>query len=78
MRRVDAEKQMAILGFRPAMLEIVDDRFCDDSRQRIDGGVPRLARQYLKAFALPVNIIQGQLRDLMCPQAIVTKRSRIA
>ena len=61
---------MAILGLRPAMLEIVDDRFCDNPRQRIGRGVPRLARQYLKSFALPVNIIQNQLCDLMRPQAI--------
>jgi len=78
LRRKDAEKQMAILGFRPAMLEIIDDRFCNNSRQRIDRGMSCLAGQDLKSFALPVNIIQGQLRDLMCPQAIVTKRSRIA
>ena len=70
MRRVDAEKQMAILGFRPAMLEIVDDRFCDNSRQRINCGVSCFARQDLKSFALPVNIVQSQPCDLMRPQAI--------
>src|SRR5229473_1340466 len=70
LRCKDAEKQMAILGFRPAMLEIIDDRFCNNSRQRIDRGMSCLAGQDLKSFALPVNIIQGQLRDLMCPQAI--------
>jgi len=49
---------------------IVDDCFCDNSRQRIDRGVSCLARQDLKSFALPINIIQGQPCDLMRPQAI--------
>jgi len=61
---------MAIPGLRPAMLEIVDDRFCDNSCQRINRGVPCLACQDLKSFALPVNITQSQPCDLMRPQAI--------
>jgi hypothetical protein len=32
------------------MLEIVDDRFCDNSRERIGRGVPCLALQDLKSF----------------------------
>src|SRR5208337_1545864 len=70
LRRKDAEKQVAILGFRSAMLEVIDDRFCNNSRQRIDGGMSCLAGEDLKSFAFPVNIIQCQPRDLMRPQAI--------
>jgi len=50
---------MAILGLGPAMLEIVDDCFCDNTRHRVDSGVPCLAGQDPKLFTLPVNIIQG-------------------
>src|SRR5207253_1040355 len=70
LRRKDAEKQMAILGFRPAMLEIIDDRFCNNSRERIDRGMSCLAGQDLKSFALPVNIVQSKPCDLMRPQTI--------
>jgi hypothetical protein len=65
LRPVDAEKQIAILGLGLAMFEIVDYRFCDNSRQRIDRGVPCLACQDVKSFALPVKAIQIQPRDLM-------------
>jgi hypothetical protein len=33
----------------------MDDRFCDNSRQRINCGVSCFARQDLKSFALPVR-----------------------
>src|SRR5438309_12039629 len=70
LRRKDAEKQVAIFGFRSAMLEVIDDRFCNNSRQRIDRGMSCLAGQDLKSLTLPVNIIQCQPCDLMRPQAI--------
>src|ERR1700689_790862 len=61
---------MAIPGLGPAMFEIVDNRFCDNTRQRINRGVSCFARQDMKSFALPVNIIQSQPCALMRPQAI--------
>src|SRR5208282_5956398 len=67
---------MTILGLRTTILEIVDDCFCHNTRQRVDSGVTCFARQDLKSLALPVNIIQCQPCDLMRPQAICHQKKQ--
>jgi hypothetical protein len=58
---------MTVLGLRATLLEIVDDRFCNNSRQRIDRGVSCLAGKDLKSLALPVDIVQSESCNLMRP-----------
>jgi hypothetical protein len=63
-------KELPTLCFGPSVLEVVNDRFANNGRQRIGGSMVGLALADEQSVALPVDIVESQVGDLAGAKAI--------
>src|SRR5712692_1479701 len=69
-RRWRPEEHVTIHRFRPAVLEILDDRLADGLGQRERGRVPCLTLRHREPLTFPIDIVEGQSRHLTTPKAV--------
>src|SRR5271170_4369259 len=63
-------KELPTLCFGPSVLEVINDRFANNGRQRIGGSMVGLALADVQSVALPVDIVESQVGDLAGAKAI--------
>ena len=59
----NTEEYVPVLGLRPARPQVLDQGFSHNIGERIS----RLASGDRQPLAFPVDVVEGQLRDLMRP-----------
>lgn len=64
-RSKHTEKHMTILRLRPARADILDQGFGHHTGERISCRMTRLTLRDLQPLAFPIDVIEGQLGDLM-------------
>jgi hypothetical protein len=68
---------MAIRGFRPSVLEIVDQRLGHHPGQWVSRRVSRFPFRNPKPLVLPVDVVEGKLCDFMAPESIGLKSRKM-
>jgi hypothetical protein len=57
--REDSEKDVAVRGLEPTMLQIIQDRLSYDRGQRVCRRMASLTLRDTKPFSSPINVVQG-------------------